>query len=230
MTNLADWRPCAVPTKPQLSGRYITLDLYDAARDGVGLYDAIGGEAGAGLWAHVPIGPFEDAAALANFYSYANEKLGWVTYIFRAPDHPNDEIGEVLGMASYMRLRPEHGSAEVGSVIFSPKLQRTPAATEAMYLMARYVFEELGYRRYEWKCNATNEASARAAKRFGFTFEGTFRQDQVMKGKNRDTHWFSMLDCEWPLIAKGFEAWLRPENFDAEGRQVSSLVDLRGEG
>jgi len=227
MTDLADWTPRPLPQADRLEGRFMSAIRYDAARDGEGLFQAVGLKEQAHLWDHVPIGPFDDAAALSAFYTFANEKLGWITYTFRAPQGPDGQEGEVLGLSSYMRLRPEHGSAEVGSVVFSPKLQRTPAATEAMYLMARHLFEDLGYRRYEWKCNANNKASARAAERFGFSFEGTFRQDQVVKGKNRDTLWFSMLDCEWPRVQAAFEAWLQPANFDGNGRQISALATLR---
>ena len=116
---------------------------------------------------------------------------------------------------------------EVGHIWYSPALQRTRLATEAMYVMARHVFDDLGYRRYEWKCNALNEPSRRAAVRLGFTFEGVFRQHMVIKGENRDTAWYSMLDSEWPAAKAAFEAWLRPENFDAEGRQLRSLAELR---
>jgi RimJ/RimL family protein N-acetyltransferase len=125
-----------------------------------------------------------------------------------------------------MRMDPANGVAEVGNLLYSPTLQRTPAATEAMFLMARYIFEELGYRRYEWKCNALNQPSRRAAERLGFTFEGIFRQHMIVKGQNRDTAWFSMLDSEWPARKSVFEAWLAPENFDAEGRQKRSLGSL----
>ena len=122
-----------------------------------------------------------------------------------------------------MRIKPAHGVVEVGNVLFSPSLQRTAAATEAMYLMASHVFDHLGYRRYEWKCNALNLASRRAAERLGFTFEGIFRQHMVVKGQSRDTAWFAMLDHEWPDRKQAFEAWLDPENFDAEGHQITSL-------
>jgi RimJ/RimL family protein N-acetyltransferase len=127
------------------------------------------------------------------------------------------------GWASYMRIKPLQGVIEVGNVMFSPALQRTAAATEAMYLMASHVFDHLGYRRYEWKCNAENLPSRRAAQRLGFTFEGIFRQHMVVKGRNRDTAWFSMLDHEWPARKRAFEAWLDPANFDMEGKQRRSL-------
>jgi RimJ/RimL family protein N-acetyltransferase len=134
--------------------------------------------------------------------------------------------GRAEGYASYMRIDPAHGVIEVGNIMLSPSLQRTTAATEAMYLMARHVFEDLGYRRYEWKCNAKNEPSRRAALRLGFTYEGIFRQHMVIKDENRDTAWFSMLDSEWPARKMAFEAWLEPANFDASGRQKQGLAEF----
>jgi len=122
-----------------------------------------------------------------------------------------------------MRIEPAHGVVEVGNILLSPILQRTTAATEAMYLMARHVFDDLGYRRYEWKCNAENQPSRRAALRLGFSFEGIFRRHMVIKGRNRDTAWFAMLDCEWPERKRAFEAWLDPENFDERGVHKNSL-------
>jgi RimJ/RimL family protein N-acetyltransferase len=124
-------------------------------------------------------------------------------------------------------MAPEHGVIEIGHIWFAPRLQRTRAATEAIYLMARHSFDDLGYRRLEWKCDALNEPSRRAADRFGFTFEGVFRQHMVVKGRNRDSAWFSILDGEWPRIRSAFEAWLAPENFDADGRQRQSLAAVR---
>jgi RimJ/RimL family protein N-acetyltransferase len=126
-----------------------------------------------------------------------------------------------------MEIRPAMRVIEVGHIVYSAALQRTPLATEAQYLLARYVFETLGYRRYEWKCNALNAPSRHAAERFGFTYEGIFRQHLIVKGRNRDTAWFSMLDSEWPSRKAAFESWLSPDNFDAEGRQKHSLAALR---
>jgi RimJ/RimL family protein N-acetyltransferase len=136
------------------------------------------------------------------------------------------DTGRAAGWASYMRTKPVHGVIEVGNVVFSPGLQRTRAATEAMYLMAGHVFDTLGYRRYEWKCDAKNAASRRAAERLGFTFEGIFRQHMVAKGRNRDTAWLSMLDHEWPARKRAFETWLDPSNFDSGGRQLLSLGQI----
>ena len=186
------------------------------------MFAAINGAADADLWRFIPFGPFKDAASLGAGMVIVAERQNWMTYIFRQP-----ETGEVLGMASYMRIRPEAGSVEIGCIIFSKALQRTPAATEAMYLMARHIFDDLGYRRYEWKCDDRNEASKRAAARLGFTFEGLFRQDLVVKELNRDTAWYSIIDSEWPEAKAGFEAWLAPENFDKAGQQRGSLQDIR---
>ncbi len=136
------------------------------------------------------------------------------------------DTGKAAGWASYMRISAAHGVVEVGNILFSPALQRTRAATEAMYVMARHIFDDLGYRRYEWKCNAENAPSRSAALRLGFTFEGVFRQHMVVKGLNRDTAWFSMLDSEWPARRRAFEAWLEPENFDDAGRQRRSLAEF----
>jgi RimJ/RimL family protein N-acetyltransferase len=135
---------------------------------------------------------------------------------------------KAAGWASYMRIEPAHGVIEVGNIMMSPSLQRTTAATEAMYLMARHVFEFLGYRRYEWKCNALNKPSRRAALRLGFTFEGIFRQHMVVKGRSRDTAWFAMLDHDWPARKQAFESWLNPANFDGEGNQRQSLSQIFG--
>ena len=138
----------------------------------------------------------------------------------------SESTGEAAGYASYMRIDPANGVVEVGNILMSPALQRTTAATEAMYLMARHVFDDLGYRRYEWKCNAGNGPSRRAALRYGFTFEGIFRQHMVVKGLNRDTAWFAMLDHEWPARKRAFETWLDPANFDDQGSQRQTLSEI----
>lgn len=139
-----------------------------------------------------------------------------------------DSHGRATGIAALMEIRPTMRVIEVGHIVYSPTLQRTPLATEAQYLLARYVFETLGYRRYEWKCDALNAASRRAALRYGFTFEGIFRQHMIAKGRNRDTAWLAMLDGEWPARRANFERWLAPVNFSADGRQIVSLSALNG--
>ena len=222
MSDLSDWKTPAAPDLKTVRGRFVCVEpaqFPDCAED---LFSVIGGPASDDLWTYIPMGPFESAAQFAEVMSLVGAQQSWRTHLFR-----DVETGAPLGMASYMRIRPEAGSAEVGSVVFSKQLQRTPAATEAMYLMALHLFDDLGYRRYEWKCNNANEASKRAAIRLGFSFEGVFRQDQVVKGRNRDTAWYSIIDGEWPRVKAAFDAWLAPENFDEAGGQRRSLMEIR---
>lgn len=218
----ADWTPRPAPNLPPTTGRYARLVPFDASVHGARLFDAVGGEKNAQLWRFIPIGPHRSADELTRHLALCAETQEWRTHVIFDSREEN-----LLGMASYMRIRPEAGSAEVGCIVYSPALQKTPVATDAMYLMARHVFDDLGYRRYEWKCNNANLASKRAAVRLGFTFEGVFRQDMVMKGENRDTAWYSMLDREWPRARAAFEAWLKPANFDGAGRQRRRLEDFR---
>ena len=170
------------------------------------------------VWDYLADGPYANEA---DFNHAIEEKQAALSAVFYAL--LTEANGRAEGYASYMRMDPANGVIEVGNILMAPSLQRTTAATEAMYLMARHIIEDLGYRRYEWKCNAGNEPSRRAALRFGFTFEGIFRQHMIIKGRNRDTAWFSMLDNEWPARKDAFERWLDPANFDAEGRQRMSL-------
>ncbi|WP_428406926.1 GNAT family N-acetyltransferase [Hyphococcus sp.] len=222
MRDLSNWRGCPAPDLKKVRGRYVAIEPAVFPDCAPALFSVLGGSANDGLWSYIPIGPFQNADAFSAAMSAAIAQQNWKTQLFR------DAVTDApLGMASYMRIRPEAGSAEVGCVVFSKALQKTPAATEAMYLMAKHLFDDLGYRRYEWKCNNANEASKRAALRLGFSFEGVFRQDQVVKGKNRDTAWYSMIDKEWPAVKCAFEAWLAPENFDVEGRQKRSLKAIR---
>lgn len=136
----------------------------------------------------------------------------------------DQNTGKTVGQQGWMRIRPEHGSIEIGGVYWGLPMARTPLATEALYLFARHAFDDLGYRRFEWKCNDRNEPSKAAATRFGFSFEGIFRQDMILKGESRDTAWFSMLDSEWPALRAEYERWLSPDNFDANGQQKSRLA------
>ena len=175
------------------------------------------------VWAYLADGPYTSEADLQRALE---EKQAGTTAVFLAL--VPESSGEAEGYASYMRMDPTHGVIEVGNILMAPSLQKTTAATEAMYLMARHIFDDLAYRRYEWKCNANNAPSRRAALRFGFTFEGIFRQHMIVKGQNRDTAWFSMLDKEWPARKVVFEAWLDPANFDADGKQIRSLMQLSG--
>ena len=221
--DLANWMIREAPGFDSAAGRFVRLSAARWPEDGPALFEVIGGPENDDLWRYIPFGPLETGEALGAMMAFMREKQDWRTQIIH-----DAGSGAVLGMASYMRNRPEHGSTEVGCIVFSKRLQRTPAATEAMYLMARHAFDELGYRRYEWKCHDANAASKRAALRYGFVPEGVFRQDMVMKGESRDTAWFSIVDSEWPKVKAAFEAWLDPSNFGPDGAQARSLADIRG--
>ncbi|MBF9035501.1 GNAT family N-acetyltransferase [Rhodobacterales bacterium HKCCE2091] len=212
------YTPPARPERLELEGRYARLSRLSADRHAADLHEALAGDDS--LWDYMPVGPFASAAA---FHRWARSVEHSADPVFYAIE--NRETGRLGGFATYLRIAPEAGSIEVGFITFAPSLQRTRAATEAMYLMMRWAFEA-GYRRYEWKCNALNLPSRRAAERFGFSFEGVFRQHMIVKGRNRDTAWFSVIDGEWPALREAFDAWLAPGNFDAEGRQRERLGDL----
>jgi RimJ/RimL family protein N-acetyltransferase len=216
---LSGWKPVSLPNRESVYGRTVTLEPLKAARHAAALWQVVHGRDE--VWNYLADGPYRSEADLAAALKERETSTSAVFFgiVPKA-------IGVVAGYASYMRIDPANGVIEVGNILLSPSLQRTAAATEAMYLMARHVFEDLGYRRYEWKCNANNEPSRRAALRLGFTFEGIFRQHMVIKGQNRDTAWYSMLDSEWPALKARFEAWLDPANFDAEGRQKNCLTQL----
>jgi RimJ/RimL family protein N-acetyltransferase len=218
--DLKDWKGARTPEAVTLAGRWVTLEPLSAARHGAALWKAVEGHDE--VWKWLGDGPYASEVALGEALT-AKETAAGTPAGARFFAIVPAAVGSVVGYASLMRMDPANGVIEVGNVMFSPALQRTPAATESMYLMANYVFEELGYRRYEWKCNAQNAPSRRAAERLGFSFEGVFRQHMVIKGQNRDTAWFSMLDSEWPERKQAFEAWLAAENFDAEGRQKRAL-------
>lgn len=219
---LKNWAPCERPGQEPLVGTRVALEPLDWDSHGEGLFAAVAGTRNQALWDYMPIGPFEDRATFEKIFARVVENQGWETLVIR-----RNGDGKTLGMASYMRIREAHGSAEVGCVAFGDDLKRTPEATEAMFLMAHHVFEGLGYRRYEWKCNNANDASRRAAERFGFAFEGIFRNDMVVDGVNRDTAWFAMTDADWPVLRAGFDAWLSPDNFDPSGQQRRGLVACR---
>lgn len=223
MSDLANWKPRAELAPVMLKGRFVTLVPYDPAVHLNALWEAFGRTDVNTLLRYFACPDFHSVEEFGA-WSDAVAKAGWLREIFI--DNAN---GEVLGMAHYMRADPPNGVVEVGGVAHSLKMQRTPISTEVHYLMAKHVFETLGYRRYEWKCDNANAASKRSAERYGFTFEGIFRQVQISRGRNRDTAWFSMIDKEWPAIGAAFEAWLLPENFDSEGQQRRSLETIRQE-
>lgn len=203
-----------------MQGRFCHLEPLDIFKHAEQLFAANALDLQGSNWTYLPYGPFE---FFADYRAWLDEQSRSSDPLFFAIVDP--ATGEAIGLASYLRITPSSGSIEVGHLHFSPKLQRTPAATEAMYLMMRHAFE-LGYRRYEWKCDSLNEASRKAALRLGLSFEGIFRQATVRKGRNRDTAWYAAIDKEWPALREAFEQWLTPSNFDAEGRQRVSLSSL----
>jgi RimJ/RimL family protein N-acetyltransferase len=219
-----DATPAKSPQRTTLDGRVVSVVPLDPIAHAGALFEGTSGEENERLWAYLFDGPFASRAA---FNSYLHHKANTEDPLFFAI--LDKSSGDAVGHAAYMRMEPAHRVIEVGSILFTPRLQRTIGATEAMYLMARHVFEDMGYRRYEWKCNALNAPSRNAALRLGFTFEGIFRQHMIIKGRNRDTVWFSMLDSEWPKRKAAFERWLDPSNFDADGQQKVSLSALNRE-
>jgi RimJ/RimL family protein N-acetyltransferase len=220
---LAGWTPRPRPPSTPIDGQYcriVPLDREAHARD---LYAANAEDANGRMWTYLPFGPFSSFDAYEQAIDGWMARDDWQTYAILDP------AGRAAGVASYMRIDPAGGSIEVGGIMYSPRLRRTRSATEAMFLMMRRVFDDLGYRRYEWKCDALNEPSIRAATRLGFRYEGTFRQATVVKGRNRDTAWFSIIDREWPYLKAAFMAWLAPANFENDGKQRRSLTEMRTE-
>lgn len=218
---LPDWTARALPGPDVLSGRYCRLEPLDAEQHAAELFAAFEQDSTGVGWTYLPYGPFDEAGELR---AWVASMAGHDDPLFFAI---LDAEGRAVGVASYLRIDPEMGSIEVGHIHYSPLLQRTRAATEAMYLMAWRAFEELGYRRYEWKCDDLNAASRRAAERLGFTYEGTFRQHRIYKGRNRDTAWYSIIDTEWPAVREALEAWLDPGNFDEQGSQRTRLASAK---
>jgi RimJ/RimL family protein N-acetyltransferase len=217
------WTPAGVPGRIALNGELVRLESLDPQRHSESLFTASHGAGGdSRLWDYLAYGPF---ASQDEFTAWLVERAASADPLFFAV--VDMATMRAQGMASYMRIVPEHGVIEIGHIWFAPALQRTRQATEAIFLLASNAFDTLGYRRLEWKCDALNEPSRRAAERFGFTFEGVFRQHMVVKGHNRDTAWFAMTDGDWPLRRAAFKAWLTPGNFDPSGRQRASLSALR---
>jgi RimJ/RimL family protein N-acetyltransferase len=207
------------PERTRLEGRDVALTPIDVAGHGPTLYALSHGPEREAQWLYLWDGPYPSEAAFLD--DLARKAVSDDPFFYAIVDRLS---GDAIGYASYLRITPRDRVIEVGSILFTPRLQRTRGATEAMYLMARHAFDTLGYRRCEWKCNALNAPSRRAAARLGFTFEGLFRQHMIVKGRSRDTAWFAMIDGDWPAIRAAFEAWLDPANFDAQGRQRSPLA------
>lgn len=213
------WRPASPPTGVVLAGSHCRLEPLDPARHAATLHDANLEDAEGGMWTYMGYGPFY---ALDEYRSWCESMA-----VGDDPLFYSIVVNEAaVGVASFLRIDPSMGVIEVGHIAYSPRLQRTVAATEAMYLMMHHVFDDLGYRRYEWKCDALNRPSRAAATRLGFSFEGVFRQATMYKGRNRDTAWYSVVDSEWPLLKARFEAWLDGTNFSEDGVQVLSLAEV----
>ena len=218
MSDLKNWTPPPFPARKVLEGRYCRLEPLDVARHGADIVAAFAGADS--VWTYLPLYPPRDRAEYEALLADMVKKTDICPFavIDRADGHAKGHLW-------MMEIRPAHGVFEVGYITYSPSLQRTRTATEAIYLIGDYGFS-LGYRRFEWKCNNRNEPSKRAAQRYGFKYEGLFRQHQVVKGENRDTAWYSILDSEWPARKKAFEHWLAPSNFDKGGRQMQNLAAL----
>jgi RimJ/RimL family protein N-acetyltransferase len=218
---VSDASPAPRPQRIEHHGRFVSVEPLDMNRHGDELWDVAGDPDADSTWAYLPYGPWESK----------EQYLSWVRDRQEADDplffaYRDLSSGKTVGVGSLMRITPEARCIEVGHIWFSPPLQKTPAATEAIFLLIKHSMDDLGNRRMEWKCHSMNAGSRRAARRFGFNFEGIFYQDVIVKGRNRDTAWYSILDGEWPAIRAGFEQWLDPANFDAEGRQRVSLATL----
>ena len=215
-----DWKPPSLPSHDMMEGAFCRLEALDPDRHARDLYEANGFDTGGRNWTYLPYGPFGSFDEYLVWLSESASKTDPLFFAIIDKAH-----GKALGVASYLRIDPRHGSIEVGHLNFSPLLQQQPAATEAMFLMMDRAFG-LGYRRYEWKCNALNEPSRRAALRLGLSFEGVFRQAAVYKERNRDTAWYAAIDQEWPALRSAFVRWLDPANFDEQGRQRVALSSL----
>ena len=214
------WQPVDMPGRTVLEGRYVRLEPLSMQRHTAPLYtaQASGDDR---LWLYMGSGPFTDEAEFREYVgkmAASNDPLAYAVV-------PTG--GEPAGIVTYLRIEPTTGSIEIGHIWYGASIQRSPVSTEVVYLLAKHAFDDLGYRRFEWKCHNRNERSKRAAVRFGFTFEGVFRNHMIVRGRNRDTAWFSITSEEWPAIRDAFEAWLVPANFDASGQQIRSLEAIR---
>jgi RimJ/RimL family protein N-acetyltransferase len=221
MSEVPNWQARPRPGRVTVAGRFCRLEGLDPARHGDELFAASMAPGAEERFRYLGDSP-QDRASFEGWLQKAAASQDPLFYAVI-----DEASGRCEGRQTLMRITPEHGVIEVGNILWGPAIARTRVATEALFLHAAYVFETLGYRRFEWKCNALNAPSRRAAERFGFQYEGIFRQHMVQKGRNRDTAWFAMLDAEWPQLRSAFERWLAPENFDSAGRQKTRLEDLR---
>jgi RimJ/RimL family protein N-acetyltransferase len=218
---LERWQPAPWPSRTPIEGRYCRVEPLKTAQHLDDLAQAFAEDREGEIWTYIPGGPFDTKADLKSWLDQVASSDD--PFFYAILDAGSDQA---VGIASHCSIRPEVGVIEVGYIVYSPRLQKTAAATEAMFLMMQRAFADLGYRRYEWKCDALNAPSRRAALRLGFTYEGTFRPATIYKHRNRDTAWFSIIDKEWPAIEKGYLRWLDPANFDNEGRQRDRLQRL----
>ena len=220
---MAGWTIRPRPSRAPMEGRHCRVEPLDADRHAAQLFDAWNETADGRDWTYKFAEPPADLASCRAFVEKESASLDPLHFAI-----VDAATGAAIGSAALMRIDPVHGVIEVGGIAYSQRLKRTRAGTEAMYLFMRRVFDELGYRRYEWKCDDLNAPSRAAALRYGFAYEGTFRQAIVYKGRNRDTAWFSMLDSEWPRVRAALEEWLADDNFDSAGRQRRALAMIRG--
>jgi len=217
-TEISGWQGVELPSRDPMEGRFCRVEPLDSAAHLDDLYEAYADDRDGILWTYMVVGPFsskEDFRAWLELACTTEDPLFYAVIDL--------STGKAAGVAAYMRIKPSDGVIEVGSITYSPRLQRTPVATEAMFLMMQRAFDELGYRRYEWKCDALNAPSCKAAERLGFTFDGIFEQAIVYKGRNRDTAWYSILDRDWPTLKNAYQDWLDRSNFDDQGMQKQSL-------
>ena len=218
---LPNFKPGDLPKMERLEGRYVIVECLSKDKHGADLYEVYGPDSPADMWTYLfqnPVQSQEEWSALLDQMLTAQDRFYYAIV--------DKESGKALGTFALMRINRGSRVMEVGSVTYSPQLKRTRLATEAQYLLARYVFEELEYRRYEWKCDALNQPSRYAAERLGFIYEGTFRQAVVYKGRNRDTDWLAMIDKDWSAVKTRLEKWLSPDNFDENGQQIKALSDF----
>jgi RimJ/RimL family protein N-acetyltransferase len=218
---LPGWTPRPRPPRAPIEGRFCRVEPLDPSRHAAELHAAYQADTEGRNWTYLAVGPFDGFEPLCAWVEESSRSEDPLFFAF-----VDKRTGTAVGVGSHMRIDPANGVIEVGNLNFSPAMQRNPVATEAMFLMMRRAFDELGYRRYEWKCDSLNAPSRAAAERLGFTYEGLFRNAVVYKGRNRDTAWYSILDSEWPGLKAAFERWLAPANFDASGRQKERLADL----
>lgn len=220
--DLSSWTPRQPPRREPLEGRYVRLEPLDVDRHGDALFEASMTQDAEDRFRWLYDVPTSDRSQFQAWLEKAAASLDPLFFVVI-----DRATARVAGRQTLMRTDTANGVTEIGNILWNPPVAQRPAATEALFLFARHVFDDLGYRRFEWKCNALNEPSRRAALRFGFAFEGIFRQHLVVKGRNRDTAWYAMIDKDWPIVREAFEAWLSPANFDGEGRQKRRLEEVR---